>query len=78
MSAAPRAIRAAASPDSANDSEKPYPTSVKVVAQSSAPAALQGRKRTSARPDAPARKGETARTTPAKRPTRIVFPPWRS
>jgi hypothetical protein len=51
-------MRAAASPDSANDSEKPYPPRAKVAAQSSAPAALQATKRRTARPDAPAMNGD--------------------
>ena len=74
-SAAPSAMRAALSPDSANDAEKPYPTAVKVAAQSRAPARLQGTKRRRPRPEAPARKGETARTMPVNRPSSTALPP---
>lgn len=68
-------MRAAVSPESAKDAEKPYPTSVNVAAQASVPARLQGMKRRSARPDAPATNGETARTTPTKRPSSTALPP---
>jgi hypothetical protein len=71
-------MRAAASPESAKDSENPYPTSVNVAAHARVPARLQGMKRRSPMPDAPATKGETARTTPTKRPSSTALPPWRA
>lgn len=76
--AAPSAMRAAVSPESAKDSENPYPTSVKVAAQARVPARLHGTKRRSSRPEAPATNGDTARTRPTKRPSSTALPPWRA
>jgi hypothetical protein len=69
---APWVSASAAAP---KDSWKPYPTRVNVVAQTAVPSRLQGRKARSRIPEAPAKKGATARTMPMNRPARIALGP---